>query len=70
MGFRDLFFYRQECIFIVYETVFEVKTLNRPKQLSVMPKLSEQVNIERKMDCFSKYSIGFLRLKRLRIDLV
>ena len=28
MGFRDLFFYRQEYIFIVNETVFEVKILN------------------------------------------
>ena len=43
MGFRDLFFYRQEYIFIVNETVFEVKILNRqslhvyrPKKLSVM----------------------------------
>ena len=44
MGFRDLFFfYREEYIFIVNETVFEVKILNRqylhvyrPKQLSVM----------------------------------
>ena len=43
MDFRDLFFYRQEYIFIVNETVFEVKILNgqslhvyRPKQLSVM----------------------------------
>ena len=41
--FHDLFFYRQEYIFIVNETVFEVKVLNRqslhvyrPKQLSVM----------------------------------
>ena len=50
MGFRDLFFYRQECIFIVNETVFEVKILNRPKQLSVMPKLSEPVNIERNIE--------------------
>ena len=29
MGFRDLFFYRQEYIFIVNVTVFEVKILNR-----------------------------------------
>ena len=29
MGFRDLVFYRQEYIFIVNETVFEVKILNR-----------------------------------------
>ena len=43
MGFHDLLFYRQEYIFIVNETVFEVKILNRqslhvygPKQLSVM----------------------------------
>ena len=43
MGFRDLFFYRQEYIFIVNETGFEVKILNsqslhvlRPKQVSVM----------------------------------
>ena len=41
MGFRDLFFYCQEYIFIVNETVFEVKILYkqslhvyRPKQLS------------------------------------
>ena len=43
MGLRDLLFYRQEYIFIVNETVFEDKILNRqslhvyrPKQLSVM----------------------------------
>ena len=37
-----------------------------------MSKLSEAVNRERniKKDCFRKYSIGFFRLKRLRIDLV
>ena len=29
MGFRDLFFYRQKYIFIVNETVSEVKILNR-----------------------------------------
>ena len=29
MAFRDLFFNRQEYIFIVNETVFEVKILNR-----------------------------------------
>ena len=43
IGFRDFFFYCQEFIFIVNETVFEVKILYRqslhvyrPKQLSVM----------------------------------
>ena len=46
MGFRDLFFYHQECIFIVDET----EILNRPKQLSVMPKLSQPVNIERNIE--------------------
>ena len=43
MGFRDLLFYRQEKIFIVNETLFEVKIFNRqslhvyrPKQLPFM----------------------------------
>ena len=35
MCFRDLFFHRQECIFIVNETVFEVKILNTVNVLKV-----------------------------------